>query len=300
MHGTSTPYVTVFTPAYNRGAYLGLLHESLKRQDFRDFEWVIVDDGSTDGTGDAVAGFIAENDIDIHYYYQQNAGKHVAVNKGVQVAKGELFFTVDSDDTLVSHALSAVVQQWQAVLRLPDATTKYAGVCGLRVHEDGGVIGGEVDYETLDVSPIDYRFKLHYKGDRAEVIRTAIMAQYPYPEISGERFCADALTLNRIARHYVMRYFKDGIYVCEYLPGGITDSSVQLRKDSPKGACLYYAEMATLPGLTRIQRLKATLNYWRFAVYDRGTSFKEHRRAIGSHWSYMMYPAALLLKFVYN
>jgi len=299
MSGIPTPYVSVFTPTYNRRSYLGFLYESLKRQDFLDFEWVIVDDGSTDGTGEAVERFIAENNIHIRYHYQQNSGKHVAVNKGVQLAKGELFFTVDSDDTLAPHALSAIVRQWRAVLGLPDAA-KYAGVCGLRVHEDGAVIGGEVDYETLDVSPIDYRFKLNYKGDRAEVLRTSIMAKYPYPVIHGERFCADALTLNRIALSYVMRYFKDGIYICEYLAGGITDSSVQLRKDSPKGTCLYYAEMATLPGLTRIQRIKAALNYWRFAVYDKRTSVKDHRKAISSYWSYIMYPAALVLKLVSN
>ncbi|MGV3763103.1 glycosyltransferase family 2 protein [Parapedobacter sp.] len=297
MSGKPNPYVTVFTPAYNRCGYLGLLYGSLKTQDFDDFEWVVVDDGSTDGTGEVMARFIAENQINIRYHYQQNSGKHAAVNKGVQLAQGELFFTVDSDDTIAPHALSAIVRQWQAVLELSDAV-KYAGVCGLRVHADGRVIGGDVDYEILDVSPIDYRFKWGYKGDRAEVIRTSIMAQYPYPEIPGERFCADALTLNRIGRNYVLRYFKDGIYSCEYLVGGITDSSVQLRRDSPRGACLYYAEMAALPGLTKVQRLKAALNYWRFAVYDKQTSFKEHRRAIGSSWSYIMYPAAWVLKFV--
>ncbi|MEC3879545.1 glycosyltransferase family 2 protein [Parapedobacter sp. 10938] len=299
MSGKPNPYVTVFTPAYNRCGYLGLLYESLKEQDFDNFEWVIVDDGSTDGTGEAVRRFIADNEINIRYHYQENAGKHVAVNKGVQLGKGELFFTVDSDDTLAPHALSAIVQQWQAVLELPEADS-YAGVCGLRVHEDGRVIGGAVDYEVMDVSPIDYRFKLNYKGDRAEVIRRSIMAQYPYPEIANERFCADALTLNRIGCRYMLRYFKDGIYVCEYLAGGITDSSVQLRRDSPKGACLYYAEMAALPGLTKIQRLKAALNYWRFAVYDKQTPFRDHRRAIGSYWSYIMFPAAWMLKLVSN
>lgn len=299
MRDTPTPYITVFTPSYNRCSYLGLLYESLKKQDFNDFEWVIVDDGSTDDTGAAVGRFIAEDKIDIRYHYQENSGKHVAVNKGVQLAKGELFFTVDSDDTLATHALSTVVRQWRAVLDLPNAAM-YAGVCGLRVHMDGNVIGGSVDYETMDVSPIDYRFKLKYRGDRAEVLRTATMALYPYPQIPGERFCADALVLNRIGCSYVIRYFNDGIYVCEYLAGGITDSSVQLRKDSPKGACLYYAEMAKLPGLTEIQRLKAMLNYWRFAVYDTGVSFADHRTAIDSYWSYVMYPAALMLKFVSN
>lgn len=291
MNKASVPFVSVFTPAYNRAPYLDLLYESLSKQDFVDFEWIVVDDGSTDDTEKMVKRFMAEGRIAIHYHYQENAGKHVAINRGVQLATGELFFIVDSDDTLTANALSTVVQQWQTVLKSPDAN-KFAGVCGLRIHKDGTVIGGDVDYETLDVSCVDYRFKYHYKGDRAEVIRTTIMQQYPYPQIAGERFCADALVWNRIGKSYKLRYFNEGIYVCEYLRGGITDTSVFLRRSSPKGASLYYAEMAGLRGLTKFQRLKAIANFWRFAVYDSDNSFSVKRRMIRSNWSFLIYPLA--------
>lgn len=292
----ASPFITLFTPAYNRKPYLLPLYDSIKQQAYRRFEWIIVDDGSTDGTGEEVAGFIVEGVIPVRYHFQENAGKHVAINKGVELANGELFFIVDSDDTLTPDALSIVAEQWNAVLARPDAD-RFAGVCGLRVHQDGRVIGGDVDYDVLDVSAIDYRFKLGYKGDRAEVVRTSIIAKFRYPSFRGERFCADALVWNRIALNYVMRFFNKGIYVCEYLPGGITDTSVKLRQNSPKGACLYYAEMAKLPGLTKIQRFKAALNYWRFAVYDRQVSFMENRKAIGTCWSYIMYPTMVVLKF---
>lgn len=295
MQKARTPYVTVFTPAYNRAAYLGLLYESLCKQDFADFEWVVVDDGSTDDTRETVARFVVEGEIAVHYHHQENAGKHVAINKGVELAQGELFFIVDSDDTLTAHALSTIAQQWQTVLELPDAA-RFAGVCGLRIHQDGTVIGGNVDYDTLDVSTIDYRFKFGYQGDRAEVIRTDVMRQYPYPQLAGERFCADAVVWNRIGKSYLLRYFNQGIYVCEYLDGGITDTSVRLRRASPKGAGLYYAEMADLPGLTAFQRLKAVVNFWRFAVYDPDHSFVAKKRLIRSNWSYLVYPAALMLK----
>ncbi|MFC7525624.1 glycosyltransferase [Parapedobacter sp. GCM10030251] len=297
MRESLNPYVTVFTPVYNRARYLGLLYESLIEQHFHNFEWIIVDDGSTDGTREIVARFVDEGRVRIRYHYQENAGKHVAVNRGVQLAKGELFFIVDSDDTLTAHALSTIVQQWQTVLKLPDSD-KFAGVCGLRIHKDGTVIGGDVDYETLDVSCVDYRFKYHYKGDRAEVILTTIMQQYPYPQIAGERFCADALVWNRIGKSYMLRYFNEGIYVCEYLRGGITDTSVFLRKSSPKGASLYYAEMAGLRGLTEFQRLKAIVNFWRFAVYDSDDSFSVKRRMIRSNWSFLIYPLAWTLRLL--
>lgn len=109
MRESLNPYVTVFTPVYNRARYLGLLYESLIEQHFHNFEWIIVDDGSTDGTREIVARFVDEGRVRIRYHYQENAGKHVAVNRGVQLAKGELFFIVDSDDTLTAHALSTIV-----------------------------------------------------------------------------------------------------------------------------------------------------------------------------------------------
>lgn len=289
------PFITIFTPTYNRRPHLRLLYESINKQTYDFFEWVIVDDGSSDGTFEEVERFIEKNGFLLRYHFQQNAGKHIAINTGVQLAKGELFFIVDSDDTLVANALEVIAEQWSSVLLRPDAD-RFAGVCGLRVHQDGRVIGGDVDYDVLDVSAIDYRFKFAYQGDRAEVIRTSLISRFPYPNFLGERFCADALVWNRIGLEYIMRFFNVGIYVCEYLPGGITDTSVRLRRGSPKGACLYYAEMARLPGLKWAQRFKAALNYWRFAVYEKGTPFRVHLETIGTSWSYIMYPAAWLLK----
>lgn len=290
----SVPYLTICTPTYNRSFHLASLYESIKEQDFSAFEWVIIDDGSTDGTAGKVKGFIAENRVDIRYKFQANAGKHVAINNGVEMARGELFFIVDSDDTLVGHALSTIVGQWKSVLELPNAA-QFAGVCGLRIYKNGSVIGGSVDYDILDVSAIDYRFKLGYKGDRAEVIKTSIMACYPYPQIPGERFCADAVVWNRIAKSYLLRFFNSGIYVCEYLPGGITDTSVRLRQLSPQGTSLYYAEMACLPGLTAWQRLKAVVNFWRFAVYDNKEGWSKKMKKINSLWSLLVWPICYLL-----
>ncbi len=290
----TVPFITVFTPAYNRRAYLRRLYESLHTQTMVAFEWLIVDDGSTDGTSEEIDSFIAEGKFPIRYYYQENAGKHIAINKGVLLAAGELFFIVDSDDMLRAGALSTIIAQWESVLKLPNSAS-FAGVCGLRVYGDGSVIGGSVDYDVLDVSAIDYRFKLRYQGDRAEVIRTDIMKQFPYPSFSGERFCADAVVWNRIAMTYRLRFFNEGVYICEYLPGGITDTSVRLRQLSPRGASLYYAEMAALPRLTTGQRIRAVVNFWRFALYNHRDKFGEKYRLINRPWSLIVFPVCYFL-----
>ena len=127
------PLITVFTPAYNRGYIIGKLYESLRRQSFRDFEWLVVDDGSTDDTGTLLAGFIAENKIPIRYFRQENGGKHRAINRGVREARGELFFIVDSDDHLADDALERVAFHYGNVRN--DAN--FAGVSGVCAAESG-------------------------------------------------------------------------------------------------------------------------------------------------------------------
>ena len=97
--------ITVFTPTYNRANLLPDLYDSLKRQTCKDFEWVIVDDGSTDDTGSLVNGWLSQADFSICYTKKENGGKQRAVNLGLQLAKGEYFFIVDSDDILTDNAI---------------------------------------------------------------------------------------------------------------------------------------------------------------------------------------------------
>ena len=100
--------ITVFTPSFNRAHLLSRLYDSLLKQTTNDFEWLIVDDGSTDDTETKVEEFINKGELPIRYYKQQNGGKHRAINTGVQLASGELFFIVDSDDGLVHDCIQKV------------------------------------------------------------------------------------------------------------------------------------------------------------------------------------------------
>ena len=97
--------VTIFTPAYNRGDTLSRLYESLKKQSNKNFQWVVVDDGSIDNTKELIENWKKENILNIIYVYQENSGKMRAINRGVELAEGEFFFIVDSDDyiTAVSY-----------------------------------------------------------------------------------------------------------------------------------------------------------------------------------------------------
>lgn len=259
------PLITIFTPAYNRGYIIGKLYESLCRQSFCDFEWLVVDDGSTDDTGTLLAAFIAENKIPIRYFRQENGGKHRAINRGVREARGELFFIVDSDDHLADDALERVAFHYGNVR--DDAT--FGGVCGLRFFSNGKKVGGEEAWKILDCNCLDFRYKHGAKGDMAEAFRTSVMREFPFPEIPGETFCTEGLLMIRISQKYKLRYFYEKIYICEYLPDGLSASIVRQRQKSPEGTLFFYAEYFRIPTLIFAERIKGAINFWRFAFVSK-------------------------------
>lgn len=271
--------ITVFTPAYNRAHLLPRLYESLCKQTYKDFEWVIVDDGSTDDTRSVVEEFSVLgfefsrdkaqshntqhstfNTNSIRYFYQENGGKHRAINRGVKVARGELFFIADSDDTLPPDALEKVSGIYEGIKDYPI----FAGVCGLDGTFDGKVIGSGLPEEVIDDNSIAVRFKLGVTGDMKEVFRTSVLKEFPFPEIEGERFCPEVLLWNRIATKYKLRYFNQIIYLAEYQDDGISAGIVKARMTSPIASMMTYQEMTQYIDMPLKERVKAAINYWRF------------------------------------
>ena len=253
--------ITVFTPAYNRGSYLPKVHESLCKQTFKDFEWVIVDDGSTDETKELLQT-LAEREgtfFPLRYFYQENGGKHRAINHGVREAKGELFLILDSDDTLPPNALERIAYYYQQIKDDPS----FGGVCGYMAHHNGTVIGKGCDIPVLDTNSIELRYKYHVEGDMLEVFRTSVLKEIPFPETKGEKFVPEVLVWNRIACKYKLRVFHEVVYNRDYLDGGLTDKIVKIRMNSPVASMMTYAELNSydIPFLSKV---KAAINYWRF------------------------------------
>lgn len=211
--------ITVLTPTYNRAYTLPNAYESLKRQADHNFEWIIVDDGSTDNTEQLVSNWLNENLFRIEYYRQPNGGKHRAVNFGVKKAAGDFILILDSDDTLTEDCIAFFDKH------IPEVESdKYAGLAGLRGFSEGeGVIGGQKDDDSyIDATNIE-RIRLHLGGDKAEAYKTSIMKKYPFPEFQGEKFLAEGAAWNKIALDgYKIRWYNHVLYKCKYLEDGLT------------------------------------------------------------------------------
>ncbi|QUO31252.1 glycosyltransferase family 2 protein [Faecalicatena sp. Marseille-Q4148] len=225
--------ITVFTPTYNRGYCLTRLFESLVKQTYQNFEWVIVDDGSTDNTKDLVESFQEKSVFfPIIYKKTENGGKHRAINRGMELVNGEMILLMDSDDWLRKDALECVVKIDESISE--DSKYKYAGIQGLCVHPDGEVVGKTFDGSYVDCTAIECR-NYNIYGDKAEIYYTNVLKKYPFPEIEGEKFVTERLVWNKIAKDgYLIRYFNEGIYFCEYLEDGLSHGGNLLYAENPK------------------------------------------------------------------
>ncbi len=233
---------TVFTPAYNRGYIIEQLYESLCRQTFRDFEWIVVDDGSTDNTEEVMTKLMAKEPFfPIIYRKQPNGGKHRAWNRGIDLASGELFFGCDSDDYLTDDALEVIDQIEKSIPT--DQKQCFAGVCGLRGYNNSDINGTSFsDGEYLDLTYLE-RLGHNVSGDKAEVIYTSVWKRFKYHEFEEENFLTEATALFRMdAAGLKMRYFNTIVKVGEYLPDGLTANSRERFIKNPKGWGLYIAQ----------------------------------------------------------
>lgn len=261
------PFVTIFTPTYNRAHLLTRLYNSLVQQNNKNFEWLIVDDGSTDNTKELVETFIAQDIIKIRYYIQTNGGKHTAINKGIDGAKGELFFIVDSDDFLPANSIQRITYFYEKI----ESEDSIAGIVGKKLIINDNVDNIKFDQYEFKSSFFDIRYKYNYKGDMAEVIKTSVIKEFLFPVFENEKFCTEAVVWNRISQNYYCLFFDEFIYHCEYQEGGLTSNYWNLLLNNPKGSLLYFKELLqfSLNKSQKMQTLKAYNNIAKINGYSK-------------------------------
>lgn len=280
--------ITVFTPTYNRVSLLPRLYETLVYQTNKNFEWVVVDDGSSDGTDKLIQGYINDAPFAIHYYKQENAGKHVAINRGVQLATRPYFFIVDSDDYLPAASIQNLTVLIAAAQELPDC----GGVSGTMLTPDLKNVGTD-SFNPVFATSIDIRYKHKIKGDLAEVFKTAVLKEFPFPEIAGEKFCPEIVVWHRIAKKYKLYFTDMPLYIADYQIGGLTNGIVKIRMKSPRATMMAYSELIT-HNISLFQKQRAAINFWRFA-FNSNMSFQEKSSMLPAFWSIIGLPLGFVM-----
>lgn len=202
---------TVFTPTYNRAHTLHRVYESLRSQTFTDFEWLIVDDGSTDDTPQRVAAWREEAAFPIRYIRQENQGKHVAFNRGVREARGELFLTLDSDDACVPQALERFKHHWDGIA--PEQKHRFSAVTSLCRDQDGNLVGKRFPKDVTDSDSLEIRYRYKVTGEKWGFHRTEVLRRFPFPEGVRRHYVPEGIVWSRIARAYRTRFVNEALRI---------------------------------------------------------------------------------------
>jgi glycosyltransferase involved in cell wall biosynthesis len=208
----STPLFTVFTPVYNRRNTLHRVWESLCEQICRDFEWIVVDDGSTDGVGELIKQYQSQATFPMTVIKQTNQGKHIAWNKAVTIAKGELFVPADSDDSFIPTALERFAVLWDSIPAME--RVNYSGInCLCQDPDTADIIGNCFPQNLMVTNNLELFFRYKVTGEKWGCIRIDLLRKLPFPEIPGTNYPATYLWYS-LARNYhvfcvneVLRYY---------------------------------------------------------------------------------------------
>ena len=253
--------LTIFTPTYNRAHILPKLYESLCVQTCKDFEWLIVDDGSTDNTREIVEHWIKEGKVVIRYFYQENRGKMHAQDFAARMTDAELMTCVDSDDEL---SRPSVVEDSLSFWEKNHSGDEAEKICGMisrkcDILEEGVNLGSSFIGTCSEICRI-------YPGDSAIFTVPAILRQYHYPEYDGENFIIDQYIYHQIECKYKYLYHPYCSQLIEYQNDGYSRNYRRILFSNPMGCREYHAQYIRLKNKNWI---KSVICYISFSLFIR-------------------------------
>ncbi len=197
----AAPLFTIFTPTYNRAHTLHRAFESLSAQTLADFEWIVVDDGSTDGTAHWVAGWMKSAQVSLLRYLRQNhSGKHIAHNLALGAARGKFFTCLDSDYALVPDALEKVARHWDAIPE--NLRPAFCGVDGLCCDQHGNIVGYRYPSDPLDADLREIKYVYRLRGEKWGVGFTEILRRYPFPQVALGEYLPEGIVWLDVAKRF--------------------------------------------------------------------------------------------------
>ena len=226
-----------------------------------DFEWLIVDDGSNDGTAEIVQNFLGNENFPVRYIWKENGGKHTAMNVGFENAKGEYFVCVDSDDYLVADAIEKANNLIEKV-----KNTDLAGFVGMCEDLKGNIIGRAPNIEFIS-DTIEVR-DIHKIQGEPEFYKMKYLKNKKFPVFGNEKFLTEAYLFDQITMKNKLLYTDKVFMVKDFQINGLSDNEPRIRVQSPMGTLNYYKQRMEL-SKTLKGKFKAVANYKRFSFHSK-------------------------------
>lgn len=281
---SAAPHITVLIPAYNRARLLLRALDSVAAQSLREFEIVVIDDGSTDDTATAVAEWARNNPaVALQYERQANSGQHAAHNLGVKRARGELVMMLDSDDLLLPDALERYWRQWTAI-----PASARAGFLGVAGHgawlASRRIQGSAFPQPVFDSSFLEIKQRLGVRGDKFGAYRRELLLDHPYPVFEGERRFRMSYVIQKLSLDYRIRFVDEVFHLIDQQADGLSSNTLRKRLMAPQSLAWCFRDEANrfTVGYGFKLRLQAHERYVRHALHA-GKSFAQQWTDIAHH-----------------
>jgi len=260
--------LTIFTPTYNRAYCLHHCYESLKRQTTKQFIWLIIDDGSTDGTEELVKSWIEENIIQIEYKWQENQGMHGAHNTAYEHMKTELNVCIDSDDYMPNDAVEKILSFWKEY-----GSDRVSGIVGLNSYTNNKIIGTTLPVNFKKATLFDLYNKYKVTGDKKLVYRTELTKKFKYPLFHNEKYVGLDYKYYQLDKHYNMLLMNKVLCKVEYLPDGSSRNMMMQYYNNPHGFSFYRKELMKLPFANVLFKFRQSIHYVSSSLLCRNWKF---------------------------
>lgn len=233
--------ISVLTATYNRAEDLERLYTSLivNSNSNVNFEWLIMDDGSTDKTRIVVENFIKQGIVDIKYFYQENQGKMSATNNLMKEVTGELAVTCDSDDYFATGAFD-IIKKYASKLLEDD--TVYA-LAFLKKTTDGKISGKKFSENMHRTDMFSLYFREKMTGEKPLLFKTAIRKKYKHELEATEKFVTEARMYHKMDLDYDIIGINETLEVGDYKEDGYTRQYLETFRLYPLGYYMYFKEI---------------------------------------------------------
>ncbi len=236
--------LTIFTPAYNRAHTLIRTYESLCRQSCKDFDWLVIDDGSTDNTEALVREWQQrDNGFNIDYVWKENGGLHTGYNKAIELIQNELCVCIDSDDFMPENAVERILVTWKE-----NCSYDVAGIIGLDFLLDNTPLGGWFP-NVSKCHGYDLVFKYNHKCDVKYVARTDLLKTVaPQPSFCGEKNFNPSYMYKQIDINYEWIIMNENICYVDYQSDGMANAIFKQYLNSPNSFAAQRINNMKIPG----------------------------------------------------
>ena len=288
--------ITVFTPTYNRKENIHNCYNSLKAQTSYNFDWLIIDDGSTDGTEELIRKWQKnEDNFLLKYVYKENGGLHTGYNEGIKNTDTELFMCIDSDDWMPCDAIEKIEKIWASI-----SDKGYVGIMGIDRYENGDSVGDLFPEDVHEMYLHEKLTKYCIDGDKKMVHRTELLKKVaPMPTFLGEKNFNPSYMMYQLDKYGKMFVTNDCFCIVDYQPDGMSSNIYKQYRNSPNSFAETRKLYLSFPNQKNSFKLRQYIHYDSSCFFAKKT-LKGLKEAPNTFLAIAMLPFGMLLSLFVN